>query len=207
MVAMGLVGDASELGLEGSGVVRRVGEQVTDFAPGDEVVVVAPGILRNQVIVERRRCRKLNQLGPHVDLEGAATMPTVYATALWVFGHLAKLRKDQVKRRAMADDPLLQDSSLTLQQQTVLIHSACGGVGLASIRVCQQLGAKVPTDSRRQPVLSGLILMRLRSSQPSATRKRRSSWSKIWVFPEIAFLTPAIPAFYLTSCVKLVAEV
>ncbi|KAL4990813.1 hypothetical protein BDW68DRAFT_174549 [Aspergillus falconensis] len=48
-------------------------------------------------------------------------MPTVYATALWVFGHLAKLQKDQ----------------------TVLIHSACGVVGLASIRLCQQLGAKI----------------------------------------------------------------
>ncbi|KAL6230969.1 hypothetical protein BDW75DRAFT_248240 [Aspergillus navahoensis] len=121
MVAMGVVGDAGELGIEGSGVVRRVGEQVTDLAPGDEVVVVSSGLLRNQVIVEQRRCRRLNQLGPQVDLEGAATMPTVYATALWVFVHLAKLRKGQ----------------------TVLIHSACGGVGLASIRVCQQLGAKI----------------------------------------------------------------
>lgn len=27
--------------------------------------------------------------------------------------------------------------------QSVLIHSACGGVGLASIQVCQQIGAKV----------------------------------------------------------------
>ncbi|KAL3480474.1 putative polyketide synthase [Aspergillus californicus] len=121
MVAMGVVGDARELGLEGSGVVRRVGNQVTDLTPGDEVIVVTSGILRSKVVVEQRRCIKLSQLGAQVSLEGAATMPTVYATALWVFAHLAKLRKGQ----------------------TVLIHSACGGVGLASIRVCQELGAKI----------------------------------------------------------------
>jgi NADPH:quinone reductase-like Zn-dependent oxidoreductase len=30
-----------------------------------------------------------------------------------------------------------------MKEKTVLIHSACGGVGLAAIQVCQAVGAEV----------------------------------------------------------------
>jgi NADPH:quinone reductase-like Zn-dependent oxidoreductase len=139
MVAMGLVGDATEFGLEGTGRVRRVGEHVTNLEPGNEVVVVTGGVMRNRVVVDQKRCGRLDQEHAHLDLEGAATMPTVFATALWVFVHLARLCKGQVRRRRSTDCYLVDAF-----KQTVLIHSGCGGVGLASIRVCQQLGAKVP---------------------------------------------------------------
>ncbi|KAL5050934.1 hypothetical protein BDW71DRAFT_215073 [Aspergillus fruticulosus] len=121
MVAMGVVGAANELGVEGSGVVRRVGDAVTELKPGDEVVVGATGMFRTHIVVNQQQCKKLTQEGQQINLEEAATMPSVYATALWVFSHLANLRKGQ----------------------SVLIHSACGGVGLASIHVCQELGAKI----------------------------------------------------------------
>jgi NADPH:quinone reductase-like Zn-dependent oxidoreductase len=101
MTAMGLVGEAAELGLEGTGIIRRVGEQVTNLKPGDEVVLLTSGMMRTRLVIDQSRCRRLDQLGPNVDLEGAATMSTVYATALWVFAHLAKLRKGQVRYRAL----------------------------------------------------------------------------------------------------------
>ncbi|THC99609.1 hypothetical protein EYZ11_000876 [Aspergillus tanneri] len=48
-------------------------------------------------------------------------MPSVYITSIYCLVHLARLQKDE----------------------SVLIHSACGGVGLAAIRVSQVIGAKI----------------------------------------------------------------
>ena len=34
---------------------------------------------------------------------------------------------------------------LTLKKQTVLVQSACGGIGLAAIQICRMIGAEVRT--------------------------------------------------------------
>ncbi|KAL5339755.1 putative polyketide synthase [Aspergillus crustosus] len=106
--------DASEFGVEGSGIVRQV-------------ALVTPGMFRTQIVVDQKHCRKLCQNGSQIDLKGAATMPSVYGTALWAFVHIANLRRDQ----------------------SVLIHSACGEVGFASIRICQHIGARVRMMRKR----------------------------------------------------------
>ncbi|KAL2864803.1 type I polyketide synthase [Aspergillus lucknowensis] len=121
MVAMGVMGDASEFGLEGTGIVRKVGENVQKVQPGDEVGLVATGMFRTRITVNQQCCSLLKSGDQEIDMEGAASMPSVYATAFYIFRHLAQLREGQ----------------------TVLIHSACGGVGLASIRVCQNLKVRI----------------------------------------------------------------
>ncbi|KAJ5624630.1 Fum1p [Penicillium lagena] len=118
LVALGLVGDKREFGLEASGVVRHVGSDVTDFLLGDEVILLGRGNLQSRVIVDANHCLKTPS---GLSLEQAATMPTVFATAIYSLIEVGSLKKDQ----------------------TVLIHSACGGVGLASIQICQIIGAEV----------------------------------------------------------------
>ncbi|KAE8379162.1 hypothetical protein BDV26DRAFT_175817 [Aspergillus bertholletiae] len=118
MVSMGIVGTTEDFGLECSGIVRRVGSKVRDVAPGDRVVVASLGVLRTRIVVAQDLCIKIPEA---LSLEDSATMPTVYATATYSLVTQGNLKRGQ----------------------SVLIHSACGGVGLAAIQICQVIGAKV----------------------------------------------------------------
>ncbi|KAL4931451.1 uncharacterized protein BDV17DRAFT_288988 [Aspergillus undulatus] len=119
LVALGLFGEPNEFGLEGSGIVRRVASgAVRDLKVGDRVALLTTGTFRTRFVVHSRYCL---QIPGHISLEDAATMPSVYITAAYCLVHLARLHKSE----------------------SVLIHSACGGVGLAAIRVCEYIGAKI----------------------------------------------------------------
>ncbi|KAJ5537168.1 Fum1p [Penicillium frequentans] len=118
MVAMGLVGHKDQIGIEGSGLVRRVGSDVKDFSPGDRVIVCCKGVFKTRITIDPEHCWKIPD---GISLADAASMPTVYVTAIYSLIELGNLQKDQ----------------------TVLIHSACGGVGLASIQVCKDIGAEI----------------------------------------------------------------
>ncbi|KAJ0418662.1 hypothetical protein BJY00DRAFT_314811 [Aspergillus carlsbadensis] len=119
LVALGLFGEPNEFGLEGSGVIRRVAPgAIRDLKPGDRVALLTTGTFRTRFVVHSRYCIRVPE---HVSLEDAATMPSVYITACYCLVHLARLHKEE----------------------TVLIHSACGGVGLAAIRVCEYIGATI----------------------------------------------------------------
>ncbi|KAL2844526.1 hypothetical protein BJY01DRAFT_248143 [Aspergillus pseudoustus] len=119
LVSLGLFGEPNEFGLEGSGIVRRVAPgPIRDLKPGDRVALLTTGTFRTRFVVHSRYCL---QIPEHVSLEDAATMPSVYITACYCLVHLARLHKSE----------------------SVLIHSACGGVGLAAIRVCEYIGATI----------------------------------------------------------------
>ncbi|PYI03858.1 putative polyketide synthase [Aspergillus sclerotiicarbonarius CBS 121057] len=118
LVAMGYVGNTDQLGVEGSGTVRRVGNHITDLIVGDQVLVLGPGIFSTRLVVDRQNCRKL---GKGLSLEDAANMALVYMTAIYSLVYVGQIEKGQ----------------------TVLIHSACGGFGMAAIQVCRLLGAEV----------------------------------------------------------------
>jgi NADPH:quinone reductase-like Zn-dependent oxidoreductase len=92
---MGLVGDKTELGLEGSGTIRRVGCNVTDLKPGDRVVAISPGILQSRIITQPDSCSKIPD---GLSLEDAATMTTVYLTAIYSLIELGSLKKGQVRK-------------------------------------------------------------------------------------------------------------
>jgi hypothetical protein len=122
MVAMGFMGDKKELGLEASGVVHRVGPQVKHLRVGDRVMLVGNGLFCNRKVISEDCCFALSpELG--LSLEDAATVPSVQSTVLYSLLKVANIQRGQ----------------------SILIHSACGGVGLAAIQLCQQLGVQVRT--------------------------------------------------------------
>lgn len=116
---MGIVDTSDDvLGLEGSGIVRRVGPEVHDLSVGDRVLVCDGGCFSTTMITSNRLCVKIpDTLG----FEDAATIPIVFSTVTCALIEIGRLEKSQ----------------------SVLIHSACGGVGLAAIQICQMIGAEV----------------------------------------------------------------
>jgi NADPH:quinone reductase-like Zn-dependent oxidoreductase len=103
-------------GLEGAGVIRSVGAGVTSLQPGDRVCYLSSaGGYANYLRLPITSVCKIPDDLSDVD---AATLPVVYSTALTCFER-ANLQKDD----------------------TVLIHAASGGVGLACIAVAKHMGA------------------------------------------------------------------
>lgn len=115
-VAGGLVG--SQLGLECSGVVTRVGCDVRNVKPGMEVIAIAPRSLAG-ICVTPDHCvvPKPSKL-THAQ---SAALTIVYLTAYHCLVDVGRLEKGE----------------------KILIHSATGGVGLAAIQVARHLGAKI----------------------------------------------------------------
>lgn len=110
--------DRSLLGGECAGRVVAVGPRVDDFAIGDRVVACAFGSLGSHVTAPAGQV----QLTPEgLDDSAAAAMPLVFTTAWHALRDLARLGSGE----------------------TVLIHSAAGGLGLAAIAVGRHLGATV----------------------------------------------------------------
>ncbi|KAI2627830.1 hypothetical protein GGR54DRAFT_636951 [Hypoxylon sp. NC1633] len=122
LISMGIVDgqavDDEGLGCECAGVVEVVGPNVTDFSPGDRVMVLHIGAFATSVVADAEACVKIPAQLNFVD---AASMPTVYGTVIHSLLDKAQLEKGQ----------------------TVLIHSACGGVGIAAIQICRMIGAGI----------------------------------------------------------------
>ncbi|MFJ4672300.1 beta-ketoacyl synthase N-terminal-like domain-containing protein [Kitasatospora purpeofusca] len=106
------------LGVECAGRVSAVGAGVERFRVGDRVIAVAPSALAAFTTTEE------HLVAPRpsgLDDEQAAAVPVAFLTAVYGLGHLARLRAGE----------------------TVLIHSASGGVGLAALAVARRCGARV----------------------------------------------------------------
>lgn len=115
--AQGVV-DGNDLGGECSGTIIEVGSGVMEFKPGDRVFTVASYCFSNKLIASQDLLAKIPD---GLSMEGAGTMGTVFTTAIYALCHLRHLTKGQ----------------------TILIHSACGAVGLAAIQLSQMIGAKI----------------------------------------------------------------
>jgi len=132
--AMGMVPPVHErdglprLGLECAGVVTTCGPKVADFAPGDRVFAVAPAALGSHVSA---RADMVARIPAGMSFTDAATLPVVFLTAHYALDDLARLRPGE----------------------TLLVHSAAGGVGLAALQVAHARGARViataGTDAKR----------------------------------------------------------
>ena len=103
------------IGGEGAGEVAAVGDDVEGFAVGDPVLVPAGCV--EQVVVDAKRATPIPQ---GVDLESAAAFRSNYATALYAMQ----------RGRLQAGE-------------TLLVHGAAGGVGLATVDVGKLMGATV----------------------------------------------------------------
>ncbi|KQT68982.1 MULTISPECIES: type I polyketide synthase [unclassified Aureimonas] len=106
------------IGMECAGEVLRVGPGVTALKPGDRVIAFASSCFASHVTT-KADCAAL--LPADIPFEAAATIPTAFVTAWYALDHLARLEPGE----------------------TVLIHGAAGGVGLAALQIAKLRGAVV----------------------------------------------------------------
>lgn len=118
LTAMGsYAGQPAALGAECAGVVVKTADG-TGLAPGTPVVAFAPGSMRTTVNVP---AAYVAAKPAAMSFAEAATIPVAFLTAHYAFSRLAQLQ----------------------QGQTVLVHSAAGGLGQAAVQLARWCGATV----------------------------------------------------------------
>jgi acyl transferase domain-containing protein/NAD(P)-dependent dehydrogenase (short-subunit alcohol dehydrogenase family)/acyl carrier protein len=105
-------------GAECAGIIVRVGDEVRGLHAGDAVLAFAPGALQSFVTVP---AEFVVAKPAGMTFAEAAGIPVAFLTAYYSLETLAKLRAGQ----------------------TVLIHAAAGGLGLAAVQLALRLGARV----------------------------------------------------------------
>ena len=141
MVGLGLLDDdllgagltQAALGFECAGIVSRVGPGVSRLRPGDRVMGFAAGAFASHVVCPDWYFFPVPE---GLDLEAAATIPVAFSTAWYALVERGRIR---------AGD-------------TVLIHGAAGGVGLAAVQIATHHGARAlgtaSTPARRAIAVS-----------------------------------------------------
>ncbi|KAG9239333.1 hypothetical protein BJ875DRAFT_491623 [Amylocarpus encephaloides] len=128
MIAMGQIAD-TDLGVECSGVVTRVGKGVSKYAVGDKVITFRLGCYRTLL---RNPEEMFQKIPDNMSFEVAASLPCIYTTAYYALFDVARLQRGE----------------------SILIHAAAGGLGQAAIILSQHIGAEifvtVSTDAKKQ---------------------------------------------------------
>ncbi|GAA2353686.1 hypothetical protein GCM10010376_90790 [Streptomyces violaceusniger] len=117
-------GDAGLMGSEGAGVVLETGPGVTDLAPGDRVMGMLPGGFGPLVVVDRRMIVPMPEGWSYAQ---AASVPIVFMTAYYALRDLADLRGGE----------------------SLLVHAAAGGVGMAAVQLARHWGVDVYATASR----------------------------------------------------------
>jgi NADPH:quinone reductase-like Zn-dependent oxidoreductase/acyl carrier protein len=119
LIALGVYPDPSALvGSEAAGVVTAVGAGVTGFAPGDRVMGLFAGAAGPVADTDQRL---LTRIPAGWGFAEAAGTPLVFLTAYYALADLAAARAGE----------------------SVLIHSAAGGVGLAARQLAEHWGLTI----------------------------------------------------------------
>jgi NADPH:quinone reductase-like Zn-dependent oxidoreductase/acyl carrier protein len=127
MYALGLLSDEAiengfsgpTLGFEFAGVVSGKGDQVQDdILPGDRVVGFGPCSFANTLVTNANAVARIPD---GMSFEAAATIPSAFFTVFYALQHLARLEPGE----------------------TILIHGAAGGVGLAAVQIAKWCGARI----------------------------------------------------------------
>ncbi|MFD6269627.1 SDR family NAD(P)-dependent oxidoreductase [Nocardia asteroides] len=118
LMALGTYPDPNgRIGGEGAGIVLEVAPDVTGFAPGDRVFGFTPGSA-SVAVVDHRLLAPM----PHGwTFSQAAAVPIVYATAYYGLVDLAAAQPGE----------------------TLLLHAATGGVGMAAVQLARHLGLRM----------------------------------------------------------------
>ncbi len=106
------------IGMECAGEIVRVGSDVRDLRPGDRVVAFASSCFASHVTTA---AGSVARIPATMAFEEAATIPITFLTAYYALDTLARLAPGE----------------------TVLIHGAAGGVGLAAVQIAKLKGARV----------------------------------------------------------------
>ncbi len=150
-------GDAGSLGSDFAGVVVEVGRDWIDhYQAGDRVLGIGAqlaedvrhcaGSFSSEVIVDGRIVAKQPQQLSHAESAG---LPVVFLTAYQALIQCAQLKP----------------------KESVLIHTATGGVGLAAIQIAQAIGAKIYAtagDARKRDYLKSLGIQHIYDSRSLA---------------------------------------
>ncbi|MFD2467787.1 SDR family NAD(P)-dependent oxidoreductase [Amycolatopsis silviterrae] len=118
MSTLGLVRDQEVLGGEGAGVVTEVGPGVTGLKPGDRVMGLFFGPFGPLAVADHRMVAPIPDGWSYLQ---AATVPITYLTAYFGLVDVAGLKSGE----------------------SVLIHAAAGGVGIAAVQLAAHLGAEI----------------------------------------------------------------
>ncbi|TVL91531.1 hypothetical protein CD790_16420 [Streptomyces sp. SAJ15] len=121
LLGLGMV-DQDVMGGEAAGVVLETAPDVTDLAPGDRVMGMVPGCFGPVAAVDRRLVARMPEGWTYTE---AATVPIAFLTAYYGLVDLADVRPGE----------------------SVLIHAATGGVGIAAVQLARHLGAEVFTTA------------------------------------------------------------
>jgi NADPH2:quinone reductase len=106
-------------GFEVAGHVSATGSEVSDFRVGDRVIATMDyGAYSEQIVVEAFLAHPFPQA---MDFATAASFPVAYGTS-----YLGLLRRTHIT-----------------PGETVLVHGAAGGVGLAAVEIAKAAGARV----------------------------------------------------------------
>ena len=123
LVALGIYPGPAMLGAEGAGVVVEVGPDVTGVAVGDRVM----GLLSPAGSVAVVDQRVIVPMPPGRSFAEAASVPVAFLTAYYELADLAAMRAGE----------------------SVLVHAATGGVGMAAVQLARQRGAEVFVTASR----------------------------------------------------------
>ncbi|KAK1178067.1 type I polyketide synthase [Streptomyces sp. NBS 14/10] len=118
LISLGMVPDQTRIGGEGAGVVLEVAPDVTTVTPGDRVLGVFDGAFGQVTVSDARMVTRMPESW---DFPRAAAVPVAFLTAWYGLVELGRLKAGE----------------------SVLIHAAAGGVGMAAVQIAQHLGAEV----------------------------------------------------------------
>jgi NADPH:quinone reductase-like Zn-dependent oxidoreductase len=123
LARMGLYPDAPKMpcvmGYEVAGLVEAVGPAVSGFAPGDRVIAATHfGGFAERAVADAQNVLRLPE---GMSFEEGAALPVNYGTAYAALVLMAAVRRGE----------------------TVLVHAAAGGVGIAALQIARHRGAEV----------------------------------------------------------------
>ncbi|WP_366526315.1 SDR family NAD(P)-dependent oxidoreductase [Mycobacterium sp.] len=117
LVALGIYPGPAVLGAEGAGVVVEVGPGVSGMAVGDRVMgLLSPAA--SMAVVDQRA---IVPIPPGWSFAEAASVPVAFLTAYYALRDLAAIRPGE----------------------SILVHAATGGVGMAAVQLARLWGAEV----------------------------------------------------------------
>ncbi|MDB1090367.1 SDR family NAD(P)-dependent oxidoreductase [Streptomyces sp. ACA25] len=141
VMALGMVPGQSGMGTEAAGVVVEVGADITDLVPGDRVFGLFAGAFGPLAVTDRRA---LAPMRPEWTFAQAASVPTPFLTAYYG----------------------LVDVAGAATGESVLVHAAAGGVGMAAVQLARHFGLEVHgTAGPGKWAATGLPAERLASSR------------------------------------------
>ena len=118
LIALGVYPGEAPLGSEGAGVVVEVAADVRDLAVGDRVMGLIPHAFGPLAVSDRRLLVRVPEGWSYTQ---AASVPTVFLTAYYALVDLAQVQRGE----------------------SLLLHGAAGGVGMAALQIAAHMGVEV----------------------------------------------------------------